>query len=165
MATLTQIHTRLVEFVNAIPGINTALKDYPLSRVFNDPMPAAIIEVTNAPARRETAGSGLYFVIRRFRIFLAVAVAENNTTAPNATQLALCETLIETVAKAFARSPRLACSWVTTADPPVTVRRKDLVYDTSLVTDEGIASYELDRLRVWGTVFTIDVTNEVNYQE
>lgn len=167
MATLTQIHTRLVQFCDDIPGITTALQDYPADRMFgNTQLPAIVVEITDAPARREQTGAGYYFVIRRFRLFMAVAQAEANITVPNNTTLTSCETLLEAVAKAFAQSPRLACSVTALAgDPPVpvTTHLPDLVYDTSLPTDTGISAYDVDRTRYWGTVFTVDVTDEVSY--
>ncbi len=167
MATLTEIQDRLVEFCGTIAGISTALKDYPDTRLFgNVALPAIVVEITHTPARRESMGRGLYRVIRRYSLFLAVAVTEANIDTPNDTTLALCETLIETVAKAFARHPRLDC--VVTdlqGDPPapVQVRRRELVEGSTLPTDTGIIARDIDTLRYWGTVFTVDIMDEVNY--
>lgn len=167
MATLTQIHTRLVEFCGAINGITTALKDYPEDRLFgNTALPALVVEITDAPARREQTGAGLYFVTRRFRLFLAVAETDRNVTVPGETTLTTCEVLFEAIAQAFARNPRLGCTVIELqGDPPapVSVRRADLVYGTSLPSDTGISAYDVDRVRYWGTIFTIDVTDEMNY--
>ncbi len=167
MATATQIKDRIVALWARLPGIAYSTNDYPAKGAsFPDAqLPAVVTTLMIAPATRRPMSSGIHMTRRVISCHLLVTNCTNtDVLEPNTTEMLLCEPFLDSATLYFAQHPRLHADFVAgEGEDPDLPALPEMVYDTEPMGDSGIILIQRAKLSWWGIVFTLPVSEEMNY--